>query len=85
MDDHCADGFRGGVAGSFLLFKGYSRLDERAAAETAVVVGDDVVHRHGTLLDGGGDVFSWPRLVLGVALGDTCRLKRWVNCHTACG
>ena len=85
MDDYCADGFGRGAAGSFLLFESDSGLDVHAAAETAFVVGDDVVHRHGALLDRCGDIFSRPGLVLGVALGDACRLKRWANCRTACG
>ena len=48
-----------------------------SARKAALLVGDDVVHRHGALPDGGGDIFPRPGLVLGVALGDTCRLKRW--------
>jgi hypothetical protein len=32
-------------------------LDAHAATETAFLVGDDVVHRYGALLDRGGDIF----------------------------
>ena len=51
-------------------------------SEAALVVGDDVVHCHRGLPDSGGNSFPRPGLVLGVALGDTCRLKKWESCPT---
>ncbi len=65
--------------------KSNNGLDGYTAAEAAFLVGDDLVHRHRVVLDGCGNIFPRPGLVLGVAMGDTCRLKTWVSCRIACG
>ena len=60
-------------------------LDEGAALQTTFVVGYDLVYRHRGVPDGGRNLFPRPGLVLGVALGDSCRLKIWESCPTKSG
>ena len=53
--------------------------------QAAVLVGHDLVHRNGGLPDCGRNIFPRPRLVLGVAMGGTCRLKTWAGYRRDCG
>ncbi|PYU43947.1 MAG: hypothetical protein DMG54_10795 [Acidobacteria bacterium] len=55
---------------------GEKGLAAGASHQAALLVGNDVVHRCRYLFDRGGDFFPGPRLVVGVAVENSCRLKR---------
>ncbi len=81
----CLDNFRtdGARCGSFAFFL-CRQADARglvadAGRQAALLVGHDVVHCCRYLFDRRGDVFQGPGLVLGLAVENSCRLKRWAN------
>jgi hypothetical protein len=85
MDHHRPYGAGGRTDGRVVFIESHDGLDGHTAQQAVAVVDHDLVHRCGALPDGGGDVFPGPRLVLGMAMGETCRLKTWVSCHPNCG
>src|SRR5579859_5434433 len=59
------------------------RILSRFSDEAALLVDHDVVHRGCDLPDGSGHVFPGAGVVLGLAVGEPCRLKTWESWRTA--
>ncbi len=80
VDDFPADGARCGPS-AFLLYRSSrrKRLASCAGREARLLVGHDLVYRCCSLFDCRGHVFPWPGLVLGLAVENSCRLKKWAN------